>query len=133
MDAKQVNEETQKQRLKFYAHEHLDELMALKKIVKYKKNVIVHDDGKGKQVFVVSTTQKRAWNIINSCFEQNIKFGHENQLKVASINIKTIKALIKKGLVEEKNGIFIPKMIKETASEIMSKGGVGKIVINIPC
>lgn len=113
----------------------LGQINIAKRKAKSKKRTIQnHSTGDGRNVTTVTATQRTVYNAIRTIIENGGNTSYK-ALREAGVLKKTIFALVKAKLIEindDDEGTIKLYIKLESGQEIMEKGGVGKIVINLP-
>jgi len=94
---------------------------------------ITHFDGKHTRVIGVTPTQARCYNVVKSNCQENVAMiGIDWDTLRMLFRYSTVNVLVKKNLLKVVgNRVFTGTHIK-SATEIMEKGGVGKLSITMP-
>ena len=94
---------------------------------------ITHFDGKHTHIIGVTSTQARCYNTVKSNCQENISNkGCDWDTLRLLFRYGTINAMVKKNLLKVVGDKVLVGTYIKTPTEIMEKGGVGKISITMP-
>ena len=94
---------------------------------------ITHFDGKHHHVVSVTPTQARCYNTVKSNCQENVsKKGVDWDILRMLFRYNTINVMVKKNLLKVVGDRVLVGTYIESSTEIMEKGGIGKISITMP-